>query len=80
VLARARSFRLDRMQRDQLDVTEQRWRETAARAARHAADPRARRMALRAAAGAHASLRTRVRFGTAAILPRHLLRRRPGGR
>jgi glycosyltransferase involved in cell wall biosynthesis len=80
VLARARSFRLDRMQREQLDLTEQRWRETAARAARHAADPRARRMALGAAAGAHASLRTRVRFGTTAILPRHLLRRRWGGR
>jgi glycosyltransferase involved in cell wall biosynthesis len=80
VLAGARSFRLDQVQRNQLADTEQRWRETAARAARQAADPRARRMALKAAAGTRTTLRSRVRFGAAAVLPRHLIARRQEAR
>ena len=73
LLARARSFPLDRAQRYQLERTEQRWREAAAAAARRAADPRARRMALRAAVGARATPTARVKFGAAAFLPRDLV-------
>jgi glycosyltransferase involved in cell wall biosynthesis len=80
VLAGARSFRLSRAQREQLDYTEQHWRETAARAARQAADPQARRMALRAAVGTHTTLRAHVRFGAAAILPRRIIELLTAGR
>jgi glycosyltransferase involved in cell wall biosynthesis len=78
LLARVRSFPLDRAQRDQLDRTEQRWREAAARAAHRAADPRARRMALRAAAGTRATPKARLKFGAAAILPPRVVAWRVG--
>jgi hypothetical protein len=80
VLARARSFHLDPRQRDQLRHTEQRWREVAAAAAYRANDPQARRMALRAAGGARATPRARVRFGIAAVLPRRLIAQRLAAR
>jgi hypothetical protein len=37
-------------------------------------------LALRAAAGTHATLPARVRFSTAALLPRHLIPRWSGSR
>jgi glycosyltransferase involved in cell wall biosynthesis len=80
LLARARSFKLTAEQGQQLRLTEQEWRERAARAARRSADPRARRMALRATAGRRATMRARVRFGAMAVLPRRSAARRPGRR
>ena len=69
LLDRARSFRLDHAQRNQLSRTQQRWRETAATAALRAADPRARLMSLQAATGVRATPRARVQFSAAALLP-----------
>lgn len=71
LLGRARTLELSSQQRRQLRLTEQEWREAAARAARRIADPRARGLALRAAAGTRATPRARVRFGAAALLPPH---------
>jgi glycosyltransferase involved in cell wall biosynthesis len=70
VLAGARTLTRTSEQRRQLQLTEQEWREVSARWARRMADPRARRLALRAAAGARATPRTRLRFGAAVLLPR----------
>jgi glycosyltransferase involved in cell wall biosynthesis len=75
LLTRARSLGLNPEQRRQLQVTEQEWRETGAAAADRAADTRARRMALRAATGAHAGPKARLRFGAAAVLPRRFTTR-----
>jgi glycosyltransferase involved in cell wall biosynthesis len=80
LLARARTFPLTADQRSQLRATEQRWRETAAAAAYRARDPRARGLAVRAAAGRGARTRARLRFGGAALLPMRLIPVRPGGR
>jgi glycosyltransferase involved in cell wall biosynthesis len=77
VLRRARRLISTAEQRHQLQVTEQQWRENAARAAIRVADGRARRMALRAATGLRASPRARVRFAAAAIAPAASQRARP---
>lgn len=68
-LERARPLLTAPAQRRALRLTEQEWRETAARTAGRLADPRARRLALRAATGRPASLRARLRFALAAGLP-----------
>lgn len=73
LLARTRSSPLDDPQRRQVRLTEQRWRETAASAAYHSDDRRARALAVRAATGPGAPARARLRFGVAALLPRRVL-------
>ena len=80
LLRRTRSAALTAPQRHQLAITEQRWRETAASAAHRAADPRARVLAARAAVGARAGVRARLRYGAAAVLPRRVLAARRGAR
>jgi glycosyltransferase involved in cell wall biosynthesis len=70
VLAHARPLLVSSEQRQRMQLTEQEWREVAARAARKTADPRARRLAIRAAAGARSTPRARIRFAAAALLPR----------
>jgi glycosyltransferase involved in cell wall biosynthesis len=80
LLTRACSLSLTAEQGRQLQLTEQEWRERGARAARRSADPRARRMALRAAAGRHATMRARLRFGAMAVLPRRSAAFQPGKR
>jgi len=80
LLDRTRSMDLDEPQRRQLRLTKQRWRETAASAAHHADDRRARTLAVRAAAGAGARARSRLRYGAAALLPRRALALRTGRR
>ena len=72
-LALARRLVSSQPQRRQLDLTQQQWRETAARSAALLNDPRARGMALRAAAGIHARPRARARFAAAAVLPSRLI-------
>jgi glycosyltransferase involved in cell wall biosynthesis len=71
VLARARPFVSTDLQRRRLSRTEQQWRETAARVS----DPRARRLAVRAAVGSTATPATRMRLSGAAILPAWVLKR-----
>lgn len=78
LLTRARSLGLTPEQRRQVQLSRQQWREVAARAARLAADPRARGMAVRAAAGVHATPKARLRFAAAALRPRRLATPRPG--
>jgi glycosyltransferase involved in cell wall biosynthesis len=69
VLQHARTLVSGRSQRRQLAVTIQEWRERAAREARRDANPQARVLALHALTGVHASLRARVRFAGAVVLP-----------
>ncbi len=73
VLQHSRPLARDRRQRRQLQRTEQEWRERLARAARSAQDPRATRLALRAASGRRASTRARATLFLAAV-PRRALR------
>jgi glycosyltransferase involved in cell wall biosynthesis len=61
-----------------LQVTQQEWREAAARLAEGAGDRRARRLSLRAAAGRRAAHRTRLRFAVSAALPSAVLVARYG--
>lgn len=72
-LALAHPLVSNRAQRHQLEITEQQWRESGARAAGSLNDPRARRMAWRAAAGIRARPRARARFAAAALLPSSVL-------
>jgi glycosyltransferase involved in cell wall biosynthesis len=67
-------------QRRMLLRTEQRWREVAARAAGRSRHPDARRLAGEAARGQAATVRARLRFTAAAVLPARLVATFPGPR
>ncbi|HYP45835.1 MAG TPA: glycosyltransferase [Propionibacteriaceae bacterium] len=77
LLAKARSRGLTPEQQRRLKLTQQQWRETAARAARRTGDPRRRRLALRAAVGSRATPAMRARLLAATLLPGNLVPGRP---
>ena len=73
VLDAARPLVRTSSHRRRLQLTQQEWREVAARVAERTGDSRARRLALNAAAGRRASRRARLRFAVAAALPSKVL-------